>query len=197
MQIDIRQASASDCNQATPLIFSSGPAAFNYIFPNPSRFLKYSFNKGQSQFGFNNHYLAILDGQVVATIACFDRHQAKIMELSCIMDMAKHLGWNFWGSAIKGLRFERIVPKPIKHSLCIAHLGVSKALQNRGIGTQLINWAIEKAKIQGYQSVSLDVAQSNPGARKLYESLGFIEHRKQKSTLPGIADHATLVLTLR
>lgn len=197
MQIEIRQAKVDDCSHAIPLIFSSGPAAFNYIFPDPNAFLQYSFNKGLSQFGFANHHLALLDNDVVGTIACFDRHQAHVMELSCIIDMVKHLRWKFIASAIKGLRFERIVRKPIKHSLYIAHLGICSTVQGQGIGTQLIRWAIARAKQQGYQSVSLDVAQSNPQARKLYESLGFVECRAQKSKLPGIAHHATLLLALR
>ena len=197
MSITIRTAHINDANPAINYIFSSGPAAFNFVFNQPLKFLNESFLRGRSQFGFQNHHVAILNEQVVASIACFDRNEAQSMEIGCILDMLKFYRWRFPTAAIRGLRFERIVPKPIKHSLYIAHLGVDKHCRGQGIGKQLITWAIDKARKQGYQSVSLDVAKSNQQAEKLYLSLGFEEIASRESSITGISDHATLLYNLR
>ncbi|WNC67838.1 GNAT family N-acetyltransferase [Thalassotalea nanhaiensis] len=197
MSITIRAAHINDTTPAINYIFSSGPLAFNYVFTQPLKFLKESFLRGRSQFGFQNHHVAIFNEQVVASIACFDRNEALSMEIGCILDMLKFYRWHFPAAAFRGLRFERIVPKPVRHSLYIAHLGVAEQYQGQGIGKQLISWAIEKARKQGYQSVTLDVAKSNIQAEKLYLSLGFEQIAYRKSSITGISDHATLIYNLR
>lgn len=205
MAILIRPATVSDHKFAIPCIYSSGPTSFDFVFQQSLDFLKQSFIKGRSQFGFQNHHVACIEverhsqlqQQVIASIACFDRNQAEAMELACILDMIAFYRWHVIRAAIRGLRFERIVGKPIQHSLYIAHLGVDARFRNQGIGKQLIQWVIAKAHTQGYQSVSLDVAKSNSRAERLYKTLGFQEVRLKKSTITGISDHATLVFYLR
>lgn len=204
MTILIRPATLADATHAIPCIYSSGPKSFDFVFQQSMPFLMQSFQNGRSQFGFQNHYVACIENsqqplqhKVIASIACFDRHQAQAMEWGCILDMLDFYRWQFIRAAFRGLRFERLVPKPIKHSLYIAHLGIDEGFRSQGIGRQLIDWAIAKAKRQGYQSVSLDVAKSNPRAEQLYKAMGFVEIRYKKSTISGISDHATLVLNLR
>lgn len=197
MTITIRAAQINDTTPAINYIFSSGPAAFDYVFQQSKSFLQESFSRGRSQFGFQNHHVAILNEQVVASIACFDRNEAQSMEIGCILDMLKFYRWRFPFAAFRGLRFECIVPKPVKQSLYIAHLGVAEQCRGQGVGKQLIYWAINKAQVQGYQSVSLDVAKSNPLAEKLYLSLGFKQIAYRKSSIAGISDHATLLYRLR
>lgn len=197
MNLIIRSAVKKDSEQIIPLIYSSGPAAFDYVFNTPIAFLKKSYNKGRSQFGYQNHHVATLDEHVIASIACFDREQARVLQLGCILDMLKFYKWQFIANAIRGLRFETLIPKPKKLSLYIAHVGVVQTMQRQGVGRQLIDWAIKHATQQGYQSVSLDVAQNNCVAEHLYKSLGFIETKYNRSKINNICDHKTLTFTIR
>ncbi|NHN31649.1 GNAT family N-acetyltransferase [Paenibacillus agricola] len=52
-------------------------------------------------------------------------------------------------------------------------VSVNPEFRGRGFGTELLLDAIHYAEAQGHPTVSLNVEENNPKARKLYESLGF------------------------
>lgn len=52
-------------------------------------------------------------------------------------------------------------------------LCVQAAWRGRGVGTRLLQAVLEFAREQGYRTVRLDVVDTNPGARRLYERQGF------------------------
>ena len=71
MSLHFRPARAEDVDAAIPLIYSSGPAAFDYVFAGTPKgsaqdFLRKAFVSGAGQFGYRQHWLGEQDGQVVA-----------------------------------------------------------------------------------------------------------------------------------
>ncbi|MDC7231628.1 MAG: GNAT family N-acetyltransferase [Spirochaetales bacterium] len=52
-------------------------------------------------------------------------------------------------------------------------LGVSEAVRGQGIGSKLMKELPRIAREEGYHTLSLDVVDTNPRAKKLYESLGY------------------------
>lgn len=67
--------------------------------------------------------------------------------------------------------FER---KHIADQLLMDGIGVSTNMRSSGIGTRLLNSLTEYAHKEGYQSVRLDVIDTNPAAQRLYERVGFV-----------------------
>ena len=61
--------------------------------------------------------------------------------------------------------------KPVE--MYVEALAVSAGYRGQGIGTALLERAIELARAEGLASVVLDVVDTNPGARRLYERAGF------------------------
>lgn len=57
--------------------------------------------------------------------------------------------------------------------LFIANIQVTPAQQGRGIGTRVLELMIAQASKQG-RDVGLQVLETNTGARRLYERLGFV-----------------------
>lgn len=57
----------------------------------------------------------------------------------------------------------------------IANLAVDPELRGHGIGSALLDAALDEAKKQGTEEVFLEVRDSNLRARQLYESRGFVE----------------------
>jgi len=55
----------------------------------------------------------------------------------------------------------------------LAAASVSPAIRNRGIGTELMRAAEVFAYDRGCRAIVLGVEDSNPGARRLYERLGY------------------------
>jgi GNAT superfamily N-acetyltransferase len=64
------------------------------------------------------------------------------------------------------------------------HLEVLEGLQRRGIGTALVRAGEDTARRLGHRRLALGVGVDNPGARRLYERLGYIDW-----------DHGTIVGT--
>jgi len=55
----------------------------------------------------------------------------------------------------------------------LVHLEVLGLLQRRGIGTALVRAAEDVARRLGHDRIALGVGLDNPGARRLYERLGY------------------------
>jgi len=57
----------------------------------------------------------------------------------------------------------------------IANLAVEESARGRGIGSALLDAALDEARGHGTEEVFLEVRNSNVRARELYESRGFVE----------------------
>jgi ribosomal-protein-alanine N-acetyltransferase len=57
----------------------------------------------------------------------------------------------------------------------IANLAVDPDVRGRGLGSALLDAALEEARRQHTEEVFLEVRDSNARARQLYESRGFVE----------------------
>jgi ribosomal protein S18 acetylase RimI-like enzyme len=56
-------------------------------------------------------------------------------------------------------------------------IAVSPAARGRGIGSRLLEQLKQFAAHEGYRSIRLDVIDTNPRARQLYERQGFVPTR--------------------
>ena len=67
-------------------------------------------------------------------------------------------------------------------------LAVAPAMRGKGIGTLLLEAVFQVARDKGFRSVSLEVVDTNPDARRLYERVGFVaQHTYHYPYLHGIA----------
>ena len=60
------------------------------------------------------------------------------------------------------------------HCLLMDGLAVDSAARGRGVGTRLLGAIEIHARALGKTGIRLDVLDTNPGARRLYERCGFI-----------------------
>lgn len=116
-----------------------------------------------------------------------------------VKGLIRHLGLlsGLWASIIFHL-FER---KPQAGELLMDGIAVDSQHRGQGIGSLLLDRIIQYAKENGFNSVRLDVIDSNPRARKLYESKGFIaqkvDHYPYMKWLVGFASSTTMTLELK
>ncbi len=61
-----------------------------------------------------------------------------------------------------------------KEEVHIANIAVSAHWRNQGIGTRLMNQALEFARHQDAENIYLEVRASNTGAQRFYRRLGFV-----------------------
>lgn len=199
MDVSIRPARPEDAEALAPLVFSSGPAAFDYVFShgtkiNAVEFLSRSLQTPGGEFGYDIHWAAELDGEVVGAAAGFTGERPVAYMLSAIRRIVGAYGpAEGIGVMIRGLRMENLVRPPKGREYCVAHLGVRPDLRSRGIGERLIRHLIEQARSGGYPLAVLDVSVENPRAQALYERLGFVVTRACPSRLQNstarVPDH--------
>jgi [ribosomal protein S18]-alanine N-acetyltransferase len=58
-------------------------------------------------------------------------------------------------------------------------IAVDASWHGRGVGTRMTAWTVEQARTLGAPSVRLTVYADNPGARRIYERLGFTERERR------------------
>lgn len=198
MELTFGDATPDDVDAAVPLIFSSGPDAFNYVFShrtkiNALQFLAKAFVRPRGEFGYTNHVVGTLDGQVVACGAGFTGSDMPGFMLNATTSIFKFYGPLQALAVIRrGLQIEKMVPPPMGNMHYIGHIGVDPEFRGRGLGEQLMNHIIEEGRRLGRTTAALDVSLENPRAEALYTRLGFkvtwekISHyRNETSHIPS------------
>jgi len=200
--ITFRPCVRQDVDQAIGLIYSSGPAAFNYVFSQagvsqPLEFLRSAFLAGDSEFGFQQHIAIERNGVLVGVGAVRYACQQWGFTLSAF----KHI----WGSysflsvfpvMLRGLRTEAVIPPPKPDVGLLYHLGIAESERGQGLGKLLVEHLLEQIKQQGVHTATLDVAASNPRAHALYKRLGFTDVLTRegglKSKFGEVVDHTLM-----
>lgn len=187
MNVDIRAAQPADADAAIPLIYSSGPAAFDYVFSHRTpvtakQYLHPAFQNPGGEFGYRNHIVAVCEGEVVGTGTAFSGRDSLGFALVALSGIVRHYG-PVRGAAVirRGLQVESVVRPPKGDLHYIAHLGVSPDLQSHGIGRRIVEHLLEKGRALGRKTAALDVSVENPRAEALYERMGFRTVRELES----------------
>ncbi|WP_243042704.1 GNAT family N-acetyltransferase [Dyella sedimenti] len=198
-RVRFRPAMPGDAAAAVPLIYSSGPAAFDYVFAtarggDAQAFLHRCFIDGAGEFGWRNHAVGVLDGRVVAVGAGYGADRKWPFTLAAARQILGHYGAGAGPGVIaRGLRVEAVIRPPDGDMHYLAHLGVAPALRGQGVGRALIDWLADAAREAGRRRLALDVSTSNPRAEALYRRLGFIVVGERRSRLANgqgrVADH--------
>ena len=185
-------AKPKDCDALVPLIFSSGPITFDYVFLGAAEdFLRATLPKPSSSFSHCAHWVAreTVDGSACASISLYTRAEHDARHNGNIGALLSWGGWRSPLIIVKGLKVEALIPSPPSGTLHIAHLGVAPNMRSRGLGEQLIHYAESKARAENIATLSLDVSAQNPRAQALYERLGFAVKHTNFSKINVLADH--------
>jgi hypothetical protein len=113
--LTFRAASRADVADAVPLIYSSGPAAFDYVFNvggtrDAQAFLRFAYLHGGGEFGWRVHRIAEMGRQVVAVGAAFDGRTVMRFTIAGALQICGFYGpIHAWGVMARGLRVEAII----------------------------------------------------------------------------------------
>lgn len=186
----IRRARPEDVDAAVPLIYSSGPTAFDYVFSHKTRapaqeFLAYAFTRAGGGFSHAVHWVVELDGVVVGTAAGYTGTDAMWFMLPAIGQILHCYGpIGSWPVVGRGLRIEQIVVPPKgRHYYYIANVGIAPRLRGKGLGQKLLEHLHGEARERGATTLALDVSVENSRAEALYRRMGFEEVRELASNL--------------
>lgn len=88
-------------------------------------------------------------------------------------DLTDFYGW--FGGAWRGLVLSVLERKIEPSCLLMDSICVDRAARGQGVGSALLDAVTEEARTRNLSEVRLDVIDSNPRAKALYERKGFIE----------------------
>lgn len=186
-RIKITACTVQDVAAAIPLIYSSGPSEFRYAFSvdyaeQALEFLYFAFTRQQGQFSYNNHTGIYVDDVLTGIAAYWTRKdlsdfmRAHLRDIFAFYGISKGAGVMF-----RGLQVEHVMREPGKGCGYIANVGIAEAARGQGLGQQLVQQQIERARIEKLDACELDVRVGNP-ARNLYQRLGFRDQTTRHST---------------
>lgn len=116
-------------------------------------------------------FVALRDGEMVG-IAGFNTGQGALTGGISWRVLKDELG--LWRAIRAALVLALLQRRPVAGQLLMDGIGVSPNVRGSGIGSKLLRRLIEYATTEGYRSIRLDVIDTNPGARRLYERMGFV-----------------------
>jgi ribosomal protein S18 acetylase RimI-like enzyme len=189
MSLSFRPADPADVDDAVPLIYSSGPSAFDYVFGVPGgisalEFLRRAFVDGAGEFGYRNHVVGVDHGVCVAIGAVWSGASSLAFMLAAVRQILSCYGPLAGASAMaRGLRIETVIPPPPRACCYVGHLAVQPQVRSRGAGEALTRHLLAQGQARGWTTAALDVALTNPRAQALYERIGFVVTRERTSRL--------------
>ncbi|MCC2617133.1 GNAT family N-acetyltransferase [Aestuariibacter halophilus] len=142
-------------------------------------------------------FVALSQGEIVG-LAGFQQTSGSLTGGLGASVLLKKLGIlkGLWACLVLSL-FER---EADDKELVMDGIVVDPTVRGKGVGSQLLDAIIHYATEQGYDTVRLDVIDSNPRARKLYEAKGFkaveTNHIPYLKWLVGFSAATTMTLRL-
>lgn len=168
MQENIRQAKAEDAYLVAPLIVQAmgdlaceftGKETIEHAIP----LFETLFIKTENQYSHDNTLVFEENGHILGSITTYEGK-------NLVEYREKLLAYIEQEYAVVDLKLE---DETQTGELYIDTLSVSPKAQGKGVGTQLIEAAIQKAKEEGHSHIGLLVEMGNPHAKRLYERIGF------------------------
>jgi ribosomal protein S18 acetylase RimI-like enzyme/catechol 2,3-dioxygenase-like lactoylglutathione lyase family enzyme len=117
-------------------------------------------------------------GDVVLGVAGFKTERGAFTGALCWRLLRAKLG--LWGAVRAMLVLSLFEREAAPNQLLMDGIAVAPSARGGGLGRGLLSALAKHAAEHGYQSIRLDVIDTNPGARRLYERMGFVAWRTER-----------------
>lgn len=183
MQLTIRRGKPSDAEHTAPLIYSSGPDVFDYLFgvdsKSPLPFIASSFRRTYGFLSYKSHIIATNElGTPIGTCSAYGYWTHKRLSLGMIVAIFRFYNLK---SSLKVLgrclKLEASRKPPTRRQIYICNYGVSQTARQQGVATALFTGLQRMYGKHARDGFILDVATSNDAAIGLYHKLGFRGHQ--------------------
>ncbi len=122
--------------------------------------------------------IAALDNGQLVGIAGFQTESGSLTGGMNYQQLVSELG--FFRGNRAAILFSLYERKPICGELLMDGIAVAPQMRGNGIGTRLLKELVAYAQRERYEQIRLDVIDTNPQARKLYERNGFVETKTEQ-----------------
>lgn len=170
--------------------------AFRQKFEPIMRSQKHGVEILKTSFDAERAFVAINEDQLTGIAGLqYDGRQLINPKVSTFM---QHFGW--MKGLIKLMLFALFDRTPRKGELIMDGIVVHPDRRGEKIGSRLLRAVLDFARARGFATVRLDVVDTNTGARRLYEKMGFIatetQHYPYLRKIMGFSASTTLIKVL-
>ena len=131
--------------------------------------------------GFNSEFSFVaLRGSEMIGIAGFKNAHGSLTGGISLRMLQEELG--YWSAVRAVLVLSLFQRHQGAVQLLMDGIGVLPTMRGSGVGTKLLHRLIAYAQSEGYRSIRLDVIDTNPAARRLYERVGFVPVKSEHFT---------------
>lgn len=160
------------------LIYESSHELFNFMFTNRAdaeKVLQKLLRFESGHFGNQFATVMLVDGEVAGVELGYSNAQLSAQTLSGIINMLRAAPVTAWPHLMGPVNnaLTDYVLLPSSDSYYINNLAIDSKHRGVGLGKQLLDHVIAKARLKNYRCIELDVTESNSGARQFYERYGF------------------------
>ncbi len=163
----IRRAILEDSEEiAALLMLASGDVIYKFIgeehYRKAKDFLIRYVRSEDNQYSFQNCYVAVEEGEIVAAVLVYDG--AKLEELR--QPVLDYVHQHFDATL-------KVEDETQAGEFYIDSIGVATNQQGKGVGSKLLSFLIDEIVLKNGATLGLLVDKTNPQAKKLYLKLGF------------------------
>jgi len=206
MDVNFRPARPEDAEPMVPLVYSSGPAVFDYVFSHQTKvsakeYLYRTLQQPAGEFGYKSHIVGTIDEKVVAAGAGFTGATTFPFFISAVKQIFGTYGL-IGGINVsrRGLQTEGVIKPPKGNEFAVLHLGVDPEMRGHGIGEKMVNHLLAQGRESGGTKAVLDVSVENPRAEALYDRMGFVVEKEMESNYANhtgrVMNHRRMVLDM-
>lgn len=175
--LNIRPAHPGDVEIAKYVLNSSMGGLAEYLYSGDSRhtvdaYLGRMFKFDGHRFSWERSFIAELEGRAVGMLLSYPGREINKLQLNFILRLPTLYRW----TALRVLwRAAALVtaPETADDEYYVSNIGILSEWQGRRYGTVLMDFAEHKARELGLPKCGLAVDESNRGAVRFYERLGY------------------------
>lgn len=186
-ELIIRTATPADAALAAPLVLSSAPDVYAYLFTRLGKqaeeFVRHCLTLDKGLFGCQAHTVVELDGQVVGVASFYSKAEYFRWAKQTSPIVAAYYRWRVPFMLLRLNASQRWMVPPVENELYLANFGVATGLRGQGIGGQMLQYGLALAQQRELAIYSLDVSVANPNAERLYQRFGM--HSISEASFPG------------
>lgn len=165
--MNIRKAKLEDAEAIAPLLMlASGDVIYKFIgeehHEKARDFLLRYVKSEDNQYSFQNCYVVLDGGQVVAAALVYDGARLEELRRPVLDYVHQHYDANL-----------KVEDETQAGEFYIDSLGVAPSQQGKGLGSKMLSFLIDELVHRQGQTLGLLVDIANSGAKKLYTKLGF------------------------
>lgn len=188
MSCKIRKAQESDAQRVPEIMLQAMEDIIFQFIQNEDRteailFLTHFFGQKGNLYSYENTFVAIdAHENIVGSLTGYDADEFVKLREPILAYIKERYG-------------NPMVPEveTIGNEFYIDSIAVAAIARGKGVGTELLQFAIDQAQQQDFKQVGLLVDLENPGAQKLYERIGF-KLGKKTALVGGVYNHMYIQL---